>query len=133
MSVNKAILLGNLGKDPELSETKTGKTWCKFSMATTDYSKNEDGTKKEWTVWHNIVAWGKLGETMAKYLKKGQQIYLEGRINNRSYEDKDGTTKYISEISASTFQFTGKKGDSEGGDAPTENKRPNKNGEDLPF
>lgn len=114
MSVNKAILLGNLGKDPELSYTSGGKAFAKFSLATSERWASQDGTKQESTTWHNIVVWGKLAEVMKEYLSKGQQVYIEGRIANRSYDDKDGVKKYISEVVVTNFSFVGNKGDNRG-------------------
>jgi len=120
MSVNKAIIMGNLGKDPVLKYTPAGKAVCNFSIATTERWTGQDGNKNEATTWHNIVAWGKQAEVMAEHLVKGQQVYIEGRIANRSYEKKDGTKGYISEIVVQSFQFVGNKSDSPGnGTAPS--------------
>ena len=100
MSVNKVILLGNLGKDPDLRYTPSGKAVATFSLATSERWTSQDGQKQENTTWHNIVAWGKQAETMKEYLSKGRQVYIEGRIANRSYEDKEGNKKYISEVAS---------------------------------
>lgn len=100
-SVNKVILVGNLGKDPESRTTQSGKAVANFSLAT-------QGFKEEETTWHNIVVWDKLAETCTKFLTKGKQVYVEGRIQNRSYTDKEGTTKYISEVVADQVKFLGK-------------------------
>lgn len=110
MSVNKAILIGNLGKDPELKYTPSGKAVANFSLATTDRWTSQDGQKQEQTVWHNIVAWGRQAEVIKEYLSKGRQVYIEGRIVNRSYDDKEGNKKYISEIVVQSFQFIGNRG-----------------------
>jgi single-strand DNA-binding protein len=108
MSVNKAILLGRLGKDPELRYTPSGKAVATFSLATSERWTGQDGQKNESTTWHNIVAWGKQAEIMKEYLKKGQQVYIEGRIDNRSYDKKDGSGKgYVSEVVVQSFQFIG--------------------------
>jgi len=116
MSVNKAILIGNLGKDPELKYTPGGQAVASFSLATTEKWNSQDGTKNEKTVWHNIVAWGKQAELVKEYLHKGRQVYIEGRIDNRSYEKKDGSGKgYISEVVVQNIQFLGSKPDSGGG------------------
>ena len=115
MSVNKAILIGNLGKDPELRYTPSGKAVATFSIATTERWTGQDGQKNESTTWHNIVAWGKQAEVIKEYLSKGRQIYVEGRIVNRSYDDKDGNKRYISEIVVQSFQFIGNRGESGGG------------------
>ncbi len=115
MAVNKAILIGNLGKDPELKYTPSGKAVATFSLATTERWTGQDGQKNESTTWHNIVAWGKQAEVIKEYLSKGRQIYIEGRIVNRSYDDKDGNKRYISEIVVQNFQFLGTKGGGGGG------------------
>ena len=115
MSVNKAILIGNLGKDPELRYTPSGKAVATFSLATTERWKGQDGQKSESTTWHNIVAWGRQAEVIKEYLAKGRQVYIEGRIVNRSYDDKEGNKKYISEVVVQNFQFIGNKGDQGGG------------------
>jgi len=93
MSVNKAILLGRLGKDPELRYTPSGKAVASFSLATSERWTGQDGQKNESTTWHNIVAWGKQAELIKEYLRKGREVYIEGRIDNRSYEKKDGSGK----------------------------------------
>jgi single-strand DNA-binding protein len=139
MGVNKAILIGNLGKDPELKYTPSGKAVASFSLATTERWTGQDGQKNEATTWHNIVAWGKQAEIMKEYLAKGKQVYIEGRIDNRSYEDKEGNKKYISEIVVTNFQFLGgrpseDKGSSGGGTAPMpEASTASANDDDLPF
>ena len=111
MSVNKAILIGRLGKDPELRYTPSGKAVASFSLATNERWTGQDGQKQEDTTWHNIVVWGRQGETAKEYLAKGKQVYIEGRISNRSYDDKDGNKRYISEIVAQNIQFLGSRGD----------------------
>jgi len=108
MSVNKAILIGNLGRDPELKYTPGGQAVANFSLATTEKWTGQDGQKNEKTVWHNIVAWGKQAELVKEYLRKGRQVYIEGRIDNRSYDKKDGSGKgYISEVVVQNIQFLG--------------------------
>lgn len=96
--VNKVILLGHLGKDPEVKKLDSGKSVANFSLATSEVYKNKEGEKVTNTEWHNIVLWSPLAEIAESYLKKGSQLYLEGKISNRSYEDKDGIKKYISEV-----------------------------------
>jgi single-strand DNA-binding protein len=115
MSVNKAILVGNLGKDPELRYTPSGTAVCTFSLATTDRFKNKQGEQQDRTEWHNIVAWAGLAEICGKYLTKGKQVYIEGRIQNRSYDDRDGNKRYISEIVASEMQMLSRAGEQGGG------------------
>lgn len=142
MSVNKAILIGRLGKDPELRYTQSGKAVATFSLATSERWTGQDGQKQESTTWHNIVVWGRQAEVVKEYMKKGSQIYIEGRISNRSYDDKEGNKKYISEIVAQNFTFLDSKGTGSGGgggmSAPSGDTPPpppdNGGGDDdLPF
>jgi single-strand DNA-binding protein len=107
MSVNKVILIGNLGKDPEVRFTAGGKAVARFSVATSEQWSDAEGQRQERTEWHNIVVWGKQAESCGQYLQKGRQVYIEGRIQNRSYDDKDGNKKYITEINAQRVQFLG--------------------------
>lgn len=95
---NKVTLIGNLGQDPEIKTTESGKKVTNFTLATDDGYKNADGQKVNETTWHNIVAWNGLAEIAGKYLKKGREVMVEGRIVYRNYEDKKGVTKYITEI-----------------------------------
>ena len=115
-SLNRATLIGNLGKDPELRTTGTGTSVCSFSLATSDSYKDKSGEWKETTDWHNIVLWDKLAEIANEYLSKGRKVYIEGRIKNRSYEGKDGVTRYISEVVAQTMIMLDGKSQSGGGD-----------------
>ena len=141
MSVNKAILVGNLGKDPELRYTPSGRAVATFSLATNRRWSSQDGQKQEQTTWHNIVAWGRQAEVMKEYLRKGQQVYIEGRIDNRSYDDKEGNKRYISEVVVESFSFIGSRegggggGASAGGAPPPEFPPPESGGgdDDLPF
>jgi single-strand DNA-binding protein len=110
MSVNKAILVGNLGADPSLRYTPAGTAVCTFSLATTDKFKNKQGEQQDRTEWHNVVVWAGLAEICGKYLVKGKQVYIEGRIQNRSYDDRDGNKRYISEIVATEMQMLGSAG-----------------------
>ncbi len=95
---NRVNLIGNLGQDPELKNLENGKKVARFTLATSDEFKNSDGQKVKETTWHNIVAWNGLADLAGRYLKKGGQVAVEGRIVYRSYEDKKGMTKYITEI-----------------------------------
>jgi len=97
-SLNKVTLIGNLGKDPEVRHLESGACVANFSMATTETYKNRNGEKVSQTEWHNIVLWRGLAEISEKYLKKGDRIYVEGRIRTRSWQDKDGNTRYSTEI-----------------------------------
>lgn len=107
MGVNKAILIGNLGKDPELRYTPGQQAVATFSLATTERFNDKSGQRQDRTEWHNIVAWGKLAELAHNYLKKGRSVYVEGRITNRSWDDKDGNKRYRTEIVATSIQFLG--------------------------
>ena len=105
--INKAILIGNCGKDPEIRTTNAGKKVAKFSLATTEHFKDKQGNKQSETQWHSIVAWGSLAEICEKYIKKGQMLYIEGKIQYGSYDDKDGNKKYYTDIVASNIQMLG--------------------------
>ena len=108
MSVNKVILLGRLGQDPELKYTPSGASVCNFSMATTEsWTDKSSGQKQERTEWHRIVVWGKLAELCNQYLSKGRQAFVEGRVQTRAWDDKDGNKRYTTEIMANTVQFIG--------------------------
>ena len=115
MSVNKVILVGNLGKDPELRYTPSGTAVATFSLATTERFKDREGNRQVKTEWHNIVAWRQLAEICGKFLHKGKQIYIEGKIQNRSYDDRDGNKRYISEVVVDQMQMLGSRDDNQGG------------------
>jgi single-strand DNA-binding protein len=113
--VNKAILIGNLGRDPEVRYTQEGAAVATFSIATSEEWKDRNtGEKRERTEWHRIVAWRRLGEICGEYLSKGRQVYIEGRIQTREWEDKDGIKRYTTEIVADKMQMLGPRGDYEG-------------------
>jgi single-strand DNA-binding protein len=112
MSVNKVILVGRLGKDPETRYTGAGQAVCNFSLATNESFKDRNGERQERTEWHRIVAWGKKAEFAQQYLKKGSQIYLEGRIQSGEWTDKEGQKRTKYEIVANEFRFIGSKSDS---------------------
>lgn len=103
--MNKALILGNLGKDPELRYTKTGDPVCTFNVATSQKWKDKAGKAQEKTEWHRIVVWKKLAELCGQYLHKGATVLVEGEINYRSYEKEDGQKQYITEIKAMTVRF----------------------------
>ena len=107
-SLNKVMLIGNLGKDPELKATPSGETIARFSLATTENWKDAQGQKQSKTEWHNIVVWGKQAELAEKYLRKGKQVLVEGRIRNREYVDQTGVRKYITEIRCDNFIMLGR-------------------------
>lgn len=107
MAVNIAIVVGNLGKDPEVRFTQSGRAVANFSVATSDSWTGQDGNRQERTEWHNIVVWGKQAELCGQYLAKGRQVFVQGRIQTRSWEDKTGNTRYTTEIVAQRVQFLG--------------------------
>jgi single-strand DNA-binding protein len=109
--INKVILIGNLGRDPELKFTHGGTAVCNLNLATTrSYFNKSTNEKVEETEWHRVVVWGKDGENANKYLTKGRQVYIEGRLQTRKYEDKDGVTRYSTDIVAETVQYLGGQG-----------------------
>ena len=108
MSVNKVILVGNVGRDPEIKHLDKGVAVAKFSLATTENYTSKTGEKVSTTEWHNIVAWRGLAEVVEKYVKKGSQLYIDGRIRTSSYE-KDGVKHYTTEINADTIKLLGKR------------------------
>lgn len=108
-SVNKTILLGNLGKDPDLKFLPNGDAVCNFSIATTDSWKNKDGTKQEKTEWHNIVLYRKLAEIAGEYLRKGSSVYIEGSLQTRKWTNKEGQERYTTEIIGNSMQMLGSK------------------------
>lgn len=112
-SVNKVTILGRLGGDPEVKEISQGSTVANFSVATSDAWTDKNGQKQERTEWHRIVVWGKLAELCGRYLSKGRQVYLEGRLQTRSWEDQDGVKRYTTEIMASAVKFIDSKGSEE--------------------
>lgn len=110
MAVNKVMLIGNLGRDPEIRYTTGGQAVANFTLATTEKYTNKAGEKQEDTEWHRIVAWGRLAEICGEYLSKGRMVYIEGSIKTRSWEDKEGNTKYTTEIVARNMQMLGGQG-----------------------
>ena len=118
--VNKAILMGNLGADPEMRYTSNGTAVANFRIATTERWTNPNGEKEERTEWHRIVAFGRLGEICGEYLSKGKQVYIEGRLQTRSWEDQDGNKRYSTEIVAQTMQMLGRAGDEASFEGPRE-------------
>ncbi len=137
MSVNKVILVGNLGRDVEVRHTPGGSAVAKFSVATNEVWKDKNGQRQEHTEWHNIVAWGKLAEFCGTYLSKGRQVYVEGSTRTRTYDDEKGNRRYFTEVRAQTIQLLGPKpGAGEGpapgggGEAP---EFPPEGEEDIPF
>lgn len=142
--INKVILVGNLGQDPELRYTGNGTAVCNMRLATSDSYKDADGNMVDKTEWHNVVAWSRLAEICGEYLKKGSQVYIEGSLQTRSYDDRDGNTKWITEIKAREMLMLSGRGDTNGfggggsrpasqpasQGAPTDSFEPD---DDLPF
>jgi len=106
-SVNKVIVLGNLGKDPDLRHLPNGDAVCNFSLATTESWKDKEGNKQDKTEWHNVVIFRKLAEIAGEYLKKGRPVYIEGRLQTRKWQDKEGKDRYTTEIVADQMQMLG--------------------------
>ncbi len=118
-SINKVILIGNLGKDPEIRHLEGGVAVARFPIATSETYKDKTGNKVERTEWHNIVAWRGLAEVSEKYLKKGQAVYIEGKIRSNNYQDKEGIQRYSIEIVADNMTMLGGRGDGNGQGANT--------------
>lgn len=150
MSVNKVLLIGRLGSNPEVRFTPSGAAVANFSMATNESWNDKNGQKQERTEWHRIVVWGKLAQLCGEYLSKGRQCYVEGRLQTRQWQDKEGATKYTTEVIANTIQFLGAPGErgagagaapsnSAGGGKPADDfsqvkmEEPSFTEEDIPF
>lgn len=135
--VNKVILLGNLGKDPEVRYLEGGTAVANFTLATSEtYKDRTSGERKSITEWHNVVVWRGLAEIAEKYLKKGSQIYIEGKLRSRQWQDKDGNNRYTTEIVADTMQMVGKRDDNASNESTTSSPDIENNNEvddDLPF
>ena len=137
-TVNKVMLIGRLGADPQLKYTPSGRANVNFNLATNASWKDQDGNNQERTDWHRIVAWGKLAEVIGEWLKKGSSVYIEGRLQTRSYDDQNGVKKYITEVVASDLEMlgggAGRGGSDQSSDMPPSG--PMDTGEpedDLPF
>ena len=133
-TVNKVILVGRLGADPEVKYTPAGRAYANFNVATNAVWKDQEGNQKDRTDWHRVVAWGKLAEIIGEYLKKGSSVYLEGRLQTRSWDDQNGLKRYITEVVATDMEMLGKKESDSGEpmpsvDIPVEEPPAN----DLPF
>ncbi len=117
-SVNKVILIGNLGRDPELRYTASGQGVTNFTLATNERWRDKDGNNQERTEWHRIVVWGKSAENCAQYLQKGRSVYVEGRLQTRDWEDKEGNKRQTTEIVAQNVTFLGSREGGRGGSSP---------------
>ena len=134
--VNKVIIIGRLGADPEVKTLSTGQSVTRFNMATTEEWTKQDGTKQEKTEWHRITVWNKLGEVCAKYLFKGSAAYIEGKIRTSSWEDEQGQKKYSTEIVANQVQFLSSKSDQKQdhtSQPPAPTTEPSFTGDTVPF
>ena len=143
--VNKVILVGNLGADPDLRHTPSGDAVCELRLATNENWTDKAGQKQEHTEWHRIVVWGKTAENCAKYLSKGRQVYVEGKLKTRSWDDKEGNKRYTTEIVAQSVQFLagGSDGGGSGGGSKSSQSSSSKssndgydqsfNDDDIPF
>ena len=127
--VNKIILLGHIGKDPEVRHLESGKAVANFSLATSETYKNKQGEKVTNTEWHNIVLWSPLAEIAERFLKKGGQVYIEGKLTTRSWDDKDGNKRYTTEVVGRELTLLGGKSESS---APA-SEAPDLETDDLPF
>lgn len=136
LGVNKVILVGNLGADPEVRYSSTGTAVTNFRIATSENWTNKEGERETRTEWHRVVAFGKLAEICGEYLNKGKQIYVEGRLRSRSWEDRDGNKRWVTEVVASNVVMLGAAGEQvkETGDEPTEQPpEPAQQEDDIPF
>lgn len=134
--VNKVILIGNLGADPEVRYSQNGTAIASFRMATTESWKKQDGSKEELTEWHRIVAFGRLGEICGEYLSKGSKVFVEGRLQTRKWQDRDGNDRYTTEIVAREMKMLSPKGGSDQGGGQTMEEPPYPEpimGDDVPF
>ena len=124
MSINKVILIGNLGGDPEVRYAGSGVAVCNFTMATTRTYKDKQGERKDETEWHRVVAFGRTAEVCGEYLKKGRQVYIEGRLQTRKWQDQGGNDRYTTEIIAREMKMLSPRGQGE---------PPPSSGDDVPF
>ena len=132
-SLNKVMLIGNLGKDPEVRFTASGQAVASFSLATSEKFKGKTGEWEERTEWHNITLWGKLAEIAGEYLSKGKTIYVEGRLQTRKWQDKSGNDRYTTDIVGDKMQMLSAKGERSGGDTSPAPKTGTTSYEEPPF
>ena len=132
-SVNKVILIGNLGKDPEVRYLEGGTAVATFSIATSETYKNRNGELTTTTDWHNVVVWRKLAEITEKYLKKGNKVYVEGKLKTRSWQDQDGNTRYTTEVVADNLTMLGGRKEESSGHAESKQAEANSAKEQNPM
>ncbi len=130
--MNKVMVIGNLGNDPEVRYTQNETPVTTFSVATNERWKDSEGNRQEHTEWHRVVAWGKLAEVCGEYLNKGSKVYIEGKLSTRKWEDPDGNTRYTTEIVAKGLEMLGDRQDN-GGSQPNGSNEPPMPGDDVPF
>ena len=136
MSFNKVILVGNLGRDPELRYTPQGTPVCSFTMATNERRKDKSGEMQDQTTWFRVTLWGRQAETASQYLTKGRQVYIEGRLRVEEYTDRDGKPRHSLEVNATDMQFIGVRGDEPAvprAQAAEPADRPEMSDDDIPF
>ncbi|MFT6214181.1 MAG: single-strand DNA-binding protein [Roseivirga sp.] len=140
--VNKVILVGNLGKDPEVRHLENGRAVANFSLATSESYKNKQGERVTNTEWHNVVLWSPIAEIAEKFLKKGNQVYIEGKLSSRSWDDQDGIKRYTTEVVGNNLTLLGTKPDGDSGGNPSNSSSPStsdvtsipqEDSDDLPF
>jgi len=131
-SLNKVMLIGNLGKDPEVRYTASGQAVASFNLATSEKFKNKNGEQEERTEWHRVTLWSRLAEIAGEYLSKGKTVYIEGRLQTREYE-KDGIKRYTTEIVGEKMQMLSPKGERSGGDVPSGSRSGGGNYEEPPI
>ncbi|MDD2851631.1 MAG: single-stranded DNA-binding protein [Desulfuromonadaceae bacterium] len=132
-SLNKVMLIGNLGKDPEVRFTSSGQAVASFSLATSEKFKGKNGEWEERTEWHNITLWGKLAEIAGEYLTKGKTIFLEGRLQTRKWQDKSGNDRYTTDVVGDKMQMLSPKGERSGSDASASSRSSSPHIEEPPF
>ena len=132
-SLNKVMLIGNLGKDPEVRYTTSGQAVASFPIATTERFKSKAGEPEERTEWHRITLWGKLAEIAGEYLAKGRTIYVEGKLQTRKWQDRDGNDKYTTEVVGERMLMLGKKENAGRSEAESQDEPPFPENEDVPF
>ena len=133
-SLNKVMIIGNLGRDPEVKFTGTGQAVCSFSLATDESYKDKAGEKVERTEWHNVTLWGKLAEIAGEYLSKGKTCYIEGKLQTRKWQDKDGNDRYTTDIVGERMQMLSAKGEHTTPKGASQHEEPPFNSDDyIPF
>lgn len=131
--VNKVILIGNIGRDPELKQTNTGSSVVKFSLATSEKRKGQDGQWQDHTEWHNLVTFGKTAENLIQYCAKGSKLFVEGRLQTRKWQDKEGKDRYSTEVVADNIKYLSKREEGQGGYSDGAQYEPPTDDSVIPF